>query len=67
MHQLLPMSHAVDGVRQLMYGGSPAAFWATVTPLAVWLVASLAISALGALKQGRLRTLRELRPSPIGA
>jgi len=67
VHQLLPMSHAVDGVRQLMYGGSPAAFWATVTPLAVWLVASLAISALGALKQGRLRTLRELRPSPIGA
>jgi len=67
IHQLLPMSHAVDGVRQLMYGGSPAAFWATVLPLAVWLVACLAISALGALKQGRLRTLRELRPSPIGA
>lgn len=67
IHQLLPMSHAVDGVRQLMYGGSPAAFWATVLPLAVWLVACLAISALGALKQGRFRTLRELRPSPIGA
>ena len=67
IHQLLPMSHAVDGVRQLMYGGSPAAFWATVLPLAAWLVVCLAISALGALKQGRLRTLRELRPSPIGA
>jgi len=67
VHQLLPMSHAVDGVRQLMYGGSPAAFWATVVPLAVWLVVCLAISALGALKQGRFRTLRELRPSPIGA
>ena len=67
IHQGLPMSHAVDGVRQLMYGGSPAAFWATVLPLAVWLVVCLAISALGALKQGRFRTLRELRPSPIGA
>ena len=67
IHQGLPMSHAVDGVRQLMYGGSPAAFWATVVPLAAWLVISLAISVLGALKQGRFRTLRELRPSPIGA
>jgi len=67
IHQLLPMSHAVDGVRQLMYGGSPAAFWATVVPLAAWLLVCLAISALGALKQGRFRTLRELRPSPIGA
>ena len=67
IHQGLPMSHAVDGVRQLMYGGSPAAFWATVLPLAAWLLISLAASALGALKQGRFRTLRELRPSPIGA
>jgi len=67
IHQGLPMSHAVDGVRQLMYGGSSAAFWATVLPLALWLVVSLAASVLGALKQGRFRTLRELRPSPIGA
>jgi putative membrane protein len=67
IHQLLPMSHAVDGVRQLMYGGSPAAFWATTVPLAAWLLVCLALSALGALKQGRFRTLRELRPSPIGA
>jgi putative membrane protein len=67
IHQGLPMSHAVDGVRQLMYGGSSAAFWGAFWPLAAWLVVSLAISALGALKQGRFRTLRELRPSPIGA
>jgi putative membrane protein len=67
IHQGLPMSHAVDGVRQLMYGGSSAAFWATVLPLALWLVVSLLASVLGALKQGRFRTLRELRPSPIGA
>jgi len=67
IHQGLPMSHAVDGVRQLMYGGSSAAFWATVLPLVLWLVVSLLASVLGALKQGRFRTLRELRPSPIGA
>jgi putative membrane protein len=67
IHRGLPMSHAVDGVRQLMYGGSDAAFWGAFWPLAAWLVVCLGISALGALKQGRFRTLRELRPSPIGA
>ncbi len=63
LHQALPMSHAVEGVRQLMYGGD--ALWGAVWPLLVWLVAALAISVLGARKQGRFRTLRELRPSPL--
>ncbi|MCU1425491.1 MAG: rane protein [Microbacteriaceae bacterium] len=67
LHQLLPMAHSVDGIRQLMYGGSTAAVWQAVLPLAVWLVASLGVAMLGAAKQGRLRTLRDLRPSPIGA
>jgi putative membrane protein len=67
IHQALPMSHAVDGIRQLMYGGTAAATWATVWPLAAWLVVSLLVSVLGALKQGRFRVLRDLRPSPIGA
>lgn len=67
LHRALPMSHAVDGVRQLMYGGSSAAFWSTVAPLAAWLAVGLVVTALGALKQARLRTLGELRPSPIGA
>ncbi|MCU1543189.1 MAG: hypothetical protein JWM50_1054 [Microbacteriaceae bacterium] len=48
IHQALPMSHAVDRVRQLMFGGSAAA---------AWLVASLLVSVLGALKRGRYRTL----------
>jgi putative membrane protein len=67
IHQALPMSHAVDGIRQLMYGGSAASAWTTVWPLAAWLVVSLLVSVLGALKQGRYRVLRDLRPSPIGA
>jgi putative membrane protein len=67
IHQALPMSHAVDGIRQLMYGGTAAATWSTVWPLAAWLVVSLLVSVLGALKQGRFRVLRDLRPSPIGA
>jgi len=67
LHQVLPMGHAVEGVRQLMYGGTASGLIAAIVPLAFWLVASLAAAALGALKQGRFRTLRELRPSPIGA
>jgi len=65
LHQVLPMASAVDGLRQLLYGGETAEVWAAVLPLLGWLVASLAIAALGARKQGRYRTLRELRPSPI--
>jgi len=66
LHYALPMGHAVDGVRQLMYGGSADAVWAASWPLALWLVGALVVAALGAAKQGRLRTLRELRPSAIG-
>ncbi len=66
LHEVLPMSHAVDGIRQLMYGGLGANFWAAVMPLALWLVGSLAVAYLGARRQGRFRTLRELRPSAIG-
>lgn len=67
LHHALPMSHAVDGVRQLMYGGATADIWASVLPLALWLVGSLVAAVLGASRQGKYRTLRELRPSPIGA
>lgn len=67
LHQVLPMSHAVDGVRQLMYGGLSSSVWSAILPLVYWLVGSLLIATLGALKQGRFRTLRELRPSAIGA
>jgi hypothetical protein len=49
-----------------MYGGTSDALVAAVVPLVFWLLGSLAAAALGALKQGRFRTLRELRPSPIG-
>ena len=67
LHQALPMSHAVDGIRQLMYGGLSASVWSSILPLLLWLVGSLAVSVLGAMRQGRFRILRELRPSPIGA
>ena len=63
LHQALPMSHAVDGVRQLLYGGGD--IWPAVWPLLVWLAAALAVTVLGARKQSRFRSLRELRPSPL--
>ena len=66
LHQVLPMSHAVDGIRQLMYGGLGSNFWGAILPLIIWLVLSLLVAALGARRQGRFRTLRELRPSAIG-
>jgi putative membrane protein len=66
IHQALPMSHAVDGVRQLMYGGSGSEVVGPVTFLLAWLVGSLAVSFLGALRQGKFRGLRQLRPSAIG-
>ncbi|MDJ0333769.1 YhgE/Pip family protein [Salinibacterium sp. G-O1] len=64
LHQVLPMSHAVEGLRQLMYG-DPSNLGGAILPLVVWMIAALAISVLGALKQGRGRTLRELRPTPL--
>ena len=66
LHQALPMSHAVDGIRQLMYGGVGADVWSALLPLLCWLLGSLAVAALGARKQSRFRGLRELRPSAIG-
>jgi putative membrane protein len=66
LHQGLPMSHAVDGVRDLMYGAPASDLQSAILPLMVWLVAALAAATLGAARQGRFRTLRELRPSAIG-
>lgn len=65
LHQFLPMSHAVDGIRTLMYGGTTGLATAII-PLLAWLIGALVVATLGARRQGRFRTLRELRPSPIG-
>jgi putative membrane protein len=66
IHQALPMSHAVDGVRQLMYGGPTSSLWGPVTFLLAWLLGSLVVATLGAMRQGKTRTLTQLRPSAIG-
>ncbi|MFB2555740.1 YhgE/Pip family protein [Herbiconiux liangxiaofengii] len=66
LHQVLPMSHAVDGIRQLMYGGDVTLAGGDAGALFFWLVGALLVSYLGARRMTRHRTLRDLRPSLIG-
>jgi len=66
LHNILPMSHAVDGIRQLMYGGNLSLAAGDATALLCWLLGALLVSFLGARRMTRHRTLRDLRPSLIG-
>jgi putative membrane protein len=66
LHFALPMSYSVDAIRQLMYGGSTAAVWSDAAVLACWALGALLVTLLVAGRQGRARTLRDLRPSLIG-
>ncbi|KQO61433.1 YhgE/Pip family protein [Curtobacterium sp. Leaf261] len=66
LHFALPMSYSVDAIRQLMYGGSMAAVWSDAGVLACWLLGALVVTLVVAGRQGRARTLRDLRPSLIG-
>lgn len=66
LHHVLPMSYAVDGLRQLMYGGSGAAALQDAGVLWLWLAVAFTAAALGASRMTRFRTLRDLRPSLIG-
>jgi putative membrane protein len=66
LHQVLPMSYAVDGLRRLMYGGSIATALMDAGVLLLWLGVALCAAALAATRMTRFRTLRDLRPSLIG-
>ncbi|MGK9219313.1 MULTISPECIES: YhgE/Pip family protein [unclassified Microbacterium] len=66
LHEALPMSHAVDGIRQLMYGGDYARAWADAGFLGLWLVGALLAAFVVTFRMTRRRTLRDLRPSLIG-
>ena len=66
LHHVLPMSYAVDGIRQLMYGGNPATALADAGVLALWMLVALLLSAIGVTRMTHFRTLRDLRPSLIG-
>ena len=62
VHPFLPMSYAVDGLRQLITGGADGRLWISVTYLFTMLIASLAVTAWRA---GRMRTwtLSRLHPA----
>lgn len=66
LHHVLPMSFVVDGIRQLMYGGSTATAWSDVGVLALWLLIALLLAAVGTIRMTHFRTLRDLQPSLIG-
>lgn len=66
LHHYLPMSFAVDGLRQLMYGGDLSAAGSDALKLALVLVAAVLAAILGVSRQMRSRTLRDLQPSLIG-
>lgn len=64
LHQFLPMSHAVTGMRTLMYGGD-GQLWSEIAILLCWMLGSIAISILVANRKSRTLRLRELRPSVL--
>ncbi|MEO6200462.1 MAG: YhgE/Pip family protein [Cryobacterium sp.] len=66
LHHVVPMSYAVDGIRQLMYGGNEATAWADAGVLLLWLAGGLVLAAIGVTRMTHFRTLRDLRPSLIG-
>ncbi|WP_144762184.1 YhgE/Pip domain-containing protein [Curtobacterium sp. 9128] len=66
LHFALPMTYSVDALRQTMYGGSVGATWSDAATLACWLLGALLVTFVVAARQGRSRTLRDLRPSLIG-
>ena len=66
LHFALPMSYAVDGIRQLMYGGNMAAAWQDAGVLGLWLLGALLLTFLAARRMTKHRTMRDLRPSLIG-
>ncbi|MFC6286141.1 YhgE/Pip family protein [Nocardioides sp. GCM10027113] len=61
LHRVLPMSYAVDGLRQLMYGGQPTRAFDDMAVLLGWLAAALLATSLAARRQ-RVWTLRTVRP-----
>ena len=66
LHHYLPMSFAVNGLRQLMYGGEVGAAGQDALKLVLVLVAAILVSIIGVSRTMRSRTLKDLQPSLIG-
>jgi len=61
LHHLLPMSYAVDGLRQLMYGGLSSLVLRDAVVLLAWLAVALFASSRAARKQ-RIWTVQRVKP-----
>lgn len=66
LHHLLPMSYAVDGIRQAMYGGQASLATHDALVLTGFLVAAVLAVIAGVARMMDHRTLRDLQPSLIG-
>ncbi|WP_067435746.1 YhgE/Pip domain-containing protein [Nocardioides jensenii] len=64
LHHLLPMSYAVDGLRQLMYGGLEARVLTDVLVIAAWGLAALLVTSRVARKQ-RVWSAKRVRPELV--
>jgi putative membrane protein len=61
LHYALPMSYAVDGLRQLMYGGAPELAGFAAAVLFAWLVVAITLTAVAARRQ-RTWTVKRIKP-----
>lgn len=64
LHHVLPMSYAVDGLRQLMYGGMEARVLTDVLVIAAWGLVALLVTARVARKQ-RVWSAKRVRPELV--
>ncbi|HEX3004558.1 MAG TPA: YhgE/Pip family protein, partial [Angustibacter sp.] len=64
LHRVLPMSYAVDGLRQLLYGGLGSLATRDATVLAAYLLGALALSAVAARRR-RVWTPARIRPELV--
>ncbi|RNL60649.1 YhgE/Pip domain-containing protein [Nocardioides marmoriginsengisoli] len=64
LHHLLPMSYAVDGLRQLMYGGLSTLVVRDALVLLAWLCLAIAASTWAARRQ-RIWTVQRVKPDLV--
>jgi putative membrane protein len=64
LHHVLPMSYAVDGLRQLMYGGLSTLVLRDVLVLLVWLAVALVATSRAARAQ-RIWTVQRVKPELV--
>lgn len=64
LHRFLPMSYAVQGLRQLLYGGNLAIAWTDGAVLAGFLVAAIALTTWAA-RRNRVWTPTRLQPELV--